>query len=137
MNKFYAILGVLFIVLLIFIEATHSRIDSVWDMIIYIAANVLLVLSLLLYCGFATLHAVQHVSDPVERAWWVVSTVVLNIAGSSLYYFTKYHAFRKIGKGGITLRGTQSLKKLSQLSESELKLKSTVEATAVNDGASR
>jgi len=137
MNRFCAVLCIVFIIGLIFVEASYSRAESIWPgMVIYIGSSAFLAMSLLLYCGFATLHAVQHVSDPVERAWWVILTVVLNIAGSCIYYFTKYRSFRKIGKGGIILRPNQTLNKLSQLSESELNPNNTVEETTADGGAS-
>jgi hypothetical protein len=119
---------------MIFLEASFSRPKTFPDFIIYLSASIVLIWSLLFYCGFAALHAVQHVSDPAERAWWVILTVVFNIAGSCIYYFTKYQAFRKIGKAGITLKSSRKKQKLSELSEEE-KSNQPVQPTSLRSAA--
>ena len=123
MNRPFAIFGIVLIVILIGIESFFSRYeDSPDHLIYYLVANTLLILSLLFYCGFATLHAVQHVSDPVERAGWVILTVGFNMAGSCIYYCTKYQSFRKIGKGGLIRKADKTKRKFGELSNEEKKV---------------
>ena len=64
-------------------------------------AQVLLVVGLVLYCGFAALHSTQHVISPQERSTWLVFTIVFNVLGSCWYFLTAYQSFRKIGKGRL------------------------------------
>jgi fumarate reductase subunit D len=119
MTRARAFFGFLVIVGLLCGEAATSNPTSVREIIYHVILLVFLVFALLAYCGFATLHAVQHVSDPVERATWVLLTVGLNVGGSCFYYFTKYQSFRRVGKGGLLRKTGTRTRKFSELSEEE------------------
>ncbi len=119
MTRARALFGVIVIVGLLFGEVVTSNVSSIREIVCHVILLVLLAFALIAYCGFATLHAVQHVSDPVERAGWVVLTVALNVVGSCLYYFTKYQSFRRVGKGGLIRKTGSKVLKFSELSEEE------------------
>lgn len=73
------------------------------QIIIGSALQFLVAIASLIYCGFAAIHAVQHIESPRERATYMILTVGFNIVGSCVYYCTKYQTFRKEGKGALIL----------------------------------
>ena len=64
-------------------------------------SELILLISLVFYCGFAALHSVSRVEDPSDRVGWIVLTLGLNVLGSLIYYLTKYQDFRTSGMGRI------------------------------------
>jgi len=56
---------------------------------------------LIFYVGFFALHAIQRISDPEERAFWAIMIIWFNLLGATVYLFTKYRQFKKIGKGSL------------------------------------
>ena len=86
MTKPLAILGLFLTIGLLFAELSLRDTDSIRDTILHSISSVEFALSVFMYCGFATLHAVQRVSDPAERAGWVLLTVGQNFDGSCNYY---------------------------------------------------
>lgn len=68
MNRPLAVLGA-FLILAMFVlmVLTEDAVETVQELLIHTAIEIVVFGSLLLYCGFAILHAVQHVADPVDR----------------------------------------------------------------------
>lgn len=70
--------------------------------------------------GFFAIHAMQRVSDPVDRAAWLLLIVPLTVFGSAFYCFTKYRKFRQIGKGGLILGSSKkTLRECLALTDAE------------------
>ena len=69
--------------------------------LLHFLCTVLAVIAIILFCGFAALHAAQRVASPQERAEWLVIIIALTIIGSAFYLLTKYQHFRKSGRGGL------------------------------------
>jgi peptidoglycan/LPS O-acetylase OafA/YrhL len=69
--------------------------------ILFFVSLFLLGLGGTVYCGFAMLHAAQRITDPRDRAGWLVIIVPFTIFGACFYLLTKYQNFRKIGKGTL------------------------------------
>ncbi len=103
MSRSFALFGILFLIVMIFPTIATEEVDTFNGLLLHLAIELVTVGFIFFYCGFATLHAVQHVPDPVERSLWVVMTVVFNVVGSCYYFMTEYQKFRKAGKGGLIL----------------------------------
>lgn len=69
--------------------------------VVCLAAQVLFLVGLLGYCGFAALHAIQYLASPQDRSVWLVVILGLNVAGACYYFLTRYQTFRKEGKGRL------------------------------------
>ena len=120
MNRPIAIVAALIIHLMIVpMTLTENSIGTFQDLLIHSAFTLAVVFALLFYCGFATLHAVQHVADPVDRMGWVVMTLGLNVLGSCIYYVTKYQGFRKLGHGRLILASSETAGSLSEITRQE------------------
>ena len=83
--------------------------------------HLVLVFSLLFYCGFAALHSVSHVEDPGDRMGWIVITLVFNVVGSLIYYLTKYQDFRAHGLGRLIRPISKGDRSFYRATPSELK----------------
>ena len=105
MNRPLAIvcLSVLLFLFFISIATEQVRISefSVEKLIISSIATFLFAIGGLVYCGFAALHAIQRISDPRDRAAWLIMIIFLTVFGSTIYLLTKYQNFRMIGKGSL------------------------------------
>ena len=104
MTRFLAILGAMFCIGMIFPMAATEHVRGDIDLhtvIVHAVSEVILVMSLFLYCGFAALHSVSHVQDPGDRVGWIILTLGLNVVGSLIYYLTKYQDFRLNGMGRL------------------------------------
>ncbi len=80
-------------------------------------------IALTLIIGFFAFHAAQRISDPVERCAWLILIIPFNIIGTSIYIFTKWKQFHKIGKGGLITASKSAKQPLStffKLSEAEM-----------------
>lgn len=100
----------------------HLRWDVDLQMIdIHMASEFVLAVSLFLYCGFAALHSVSHVEEPCDRMCWIVLTVVFNVAGSLVYYLTKYQDFRSHRIGGLSRPRVNEDRSFFRATSSELK----------------
>ena len=62
------------------------------------------VVATLFYCGFAAIHAVQHLSSPQDRTAWMITIVGVNVLGACWYYCTVYQQFRASGLSGLIPR---------------------------------
>jgi len=113
----FCILALLFFVS---IATEQVRDFSVEILVVHIAATALLMLGAVFYCGFAAIHAAQHVADPQDRAGWLIIVIAFTALGSIFYLLTKYQCFRKIGKGSL-IRGRWKWRfsKFWQLTEDE------------------
>ena len=106
MSRATAIILAIFLLGLVYIEAVTEQnpfatsSDSSMR-ILNISAQVLLVLGMVLYCGFAALHSTQYIASPQERSLWLIATIAFNVLGSCWYFLTAYQAFRKLGKGRL------------------------------------
>ncbi len=92
----------------IWFDVREPFLEHDWSFAIQIAITLLLVFSVMSYCGFAVMHAAQHVASPQERAVWTIATIALHVFGSCLYLCTEYQRFRKVGKGGIVVKAVKS-----------------------------
>jgi hypothetical protein len=75
MTRLLAILGAIFCIGMIFPMAATEHVRGDIDLqtvIVHVVSELILVMSLFLYCGFAALHSVSHVQDPGERVGWVI-----------------------------------------------------------------
>ena len=112
MNRFFSILFcVLFFGLMIVVTATEQNHPndpfSITMFIVNTAALALFYIGMILYCGFAALHATQYISSPYKRSWWLIYTILFNVLGSCYYYLTEYQSFRAKGQGSLmSLRKT-------------------------------
>jgi len=106
MSRPVVILCFCILVFLFFASAATEQVRdfSVEITVVNALATFLFVIGACCYCGFAAIHAVQHVADPQERAVWLIVTIYVNVLGSIFYLLTKYQCFRKIGKGSL-IRG--------------------------------
>jgi hypothetical protein len=112
MSRFFSILFcVLFFGLMIVATATEQNHPndpfSITIFIVNTAALALIYIGMILYCGFAALHATQYISSPYKRSWWLIFTILFNVLGSCYYYLTEYQSFRAKGQGSLmSLRKT-------------------------------
>jgi len=74
---------------------------TVGKMVVFIGASFLSGAGGLAYCGFAALHAAQRITDPRDRAGWLLVIIPLTLFGACFYLTTKYQNFRKVGKGSL------------------------------------
>jgi hypothetical protein len=79
-------------------------VSSLATAILSIVLWVVCVVGMLFYCGFAAIHAVQHLSSPQDRATWMVLIVGWNVLGACWYYCTVYQQFRASGLSGLIPR---------------------------------
>lgn len=106
MNRVFAILfaGILLGVFVIAVMTDLKRPGETFDMpmfVVCLAAQVVFLVGLLGYCGFAILHAMQYLASPQDRSVWLVTILGLNVAGACYYFLTRYQSFRKEGKGRL------------------------------------
>lgn len=105
MTRFFAILGAIFCIGMIFPMAVTETVRGEADsqrVMIHNLCKLTLTTSFLVYCGFAAAHAVYHVDEPKERVRWLLLTLGFNVVGSLIYYLTKYQHFRNQRLGGLT-----------------------------------
>ncbi|MEO0795597.1 MAG: hypothetical protein AAFX93_10560 [Verrucomicrobiota bacterium] len=76
-------------------------IESLFLQIAALIAGMISGILVVLYCGFAALHAIQHLESPKERTKWFIITIVVNVFGSMYYYLTKYQKLKEQGRGGL------------------------------------
>jgi hypothetical protein len=127
MTRLIAILGAIFCIGMIFPMAATEHVRGDIDLqmvIIHAVSEFVLVISLLLYCGFAALHSVSHVEDPGDRVGWIVLTLGLNVLGSLVYYLTKYQDFRSHKMGGLIRPRKHDGRSFYRATPSELKAES-------------
>lgn len=62
-------------------------------------SEVVFLLGLVCYCGFAALHSTQYLPSPKDRSIWLIVILGMNVFGACWYYLTRYQSFRKDGKG--------------------------------------
>ncbi|MAS91570.1 MAG: hypothetical protein CMO55_00115 [Verrucomicrobiales bacterium] len=60
------------------------------------------------YCGFAIVHVVQHIANPVSRTWGFLTIVVCPIPAALIYFLTHYQALRRKGAGNVLLSARKS-----------------------------
>ena len=106
MSRVFALLiaGILLGVFVIAIMTDQKRPGETFDMPMFVfcvAAQVVFLVGLLGYCGFAVLHAMQYLASPQDRSVWLVVILGLNVAGACYYFLTIYQTFRKEGKGRL------------------------------------
>lgn len=90
MNRLTATIIFLLIIVLAISDAIISSktLENETDLIIALAIGTLGPLLSILYCGFAALHAMQHLDSPEDRTVWLIYTIALNLLGSFGYYLT-------------------------------------------------
>lgn len=104
MTRFISVLGAIFCIGMIFPMVATEQVRGGIDFrmaIVHGVSELVLAMSLLLYCGFAALHSVSRVGNPCDRMAWIILTLGLNVLGSLIYYLTKYQDFRANGMGGF------------------------------------
>jgi hypothetical protein len=109
MNRLLAVLICITLFGLVVITALTDQVpgradfdsDLVW---VHFISQICLAFGLLLYCGYAALHAVQRIESPAERSLWMITTLALNALGSCYYYCTVYQRYRKQGLGRLITR---------------------------------
>lgn len=106
MSRAFAILSVLvFFGLMYVVTVTEQRCSSqTFDMTlaaISLGAELVCVVGLVYYCGFAALHSTQYLTSPRDRSIWLIVILGMNVFGACWYYLTRYQSFRKEGKGRL------------------------------------
>lgn len=106
-SRAFAILSVLvFFGLMYVVTVTEQRCSSqTFDMTlaaISLGAELVCVVGLVCYCGFAALHSTQYLTSPRDRSIWLIVIIGMNVFGACWYYLTQYQSFRKEGKGRLT-----------------------------------
>jgi len=103
MNRLTATIIFLLIIVLAISDAIISSktLENETDLIFAVTVGALGPLLLILYCGFAALHAMQHLDSPQDRTVWFMYTIALNLLGSFGYYLTVYQKFKKNGQSGL------------------------------------
>ncbi len=102
MNRFFAILIPILIIITMVPDILVK--EGTETLSLLPPAKITGVISALLlfcYCGFAALHAIQHLDSPKERTKWFLITILVNVFGSMYYYLTKYQELKKEGQGGL------------------------------------
>jgi len=131
MTRTLAVLGFLFSIAMVILSAIVSPDTgrtTMESVSIYLAVNLIGMLIIILYCGFAALHATARVQDPHDRIGWLVWMLVFNIFGSLIYYLTKYQDFKKHGLGAlpkVDKKETRTLRAFFSATPSELELEAT------------
>lgn len=106
MNRTFAILfaGILVGLVVVVAATEQNRPSGPFDTTMLatcLIAQVVLVVGLLWYCGFAALHSTQYLASPRDRSAWLLMIVGLNVLGACYYFLTRYQSFRKEGKGRL------------------------------------
>lgn len=50
---------------------------------------------------FFLVHAVQHISDPTERALWVIGFLFFTVLCIPVYIYKRYRQFYRDGRGSL------------------------------------
>lgn len=69
--------------------------------VIFLTAQMVLVIGMVWYCGFAALHSTQYLDSPRDRSVWLIVILGMNVFGAFWYFLTRYQSFRKEGKGRL------------------------------------
>jgi hypothetical protein len=106
MTRFLAILICVILLVLVALGSATAQVSGRSDFIfeqmwISFAARLLAAAGLIVYCGYAALHAVQRVDCPLKRSMWMIVTIGLSAVGSCYYYCTEYQRFREQGIGSL------------------------------------
>ena len=105
MNRIFVIFCPIAFIALLALAATTEQRNSVsfsWDVwAVHFIAMLLCVLGAVVYCGFAGLHAMQHLESPADRSTWFIAIVAGNLLGACCYLLTIYQTFRKNGRGRL------------------------------------
>ncbi len=106
MNRAFAILfAVILCGLVVLVGATEQSCGSqTFDMTMLVIssfAEVVLLLGMVCYCGFAALHSTQYLASPKDRSIWLIVILGMNVFGACWYFLTRYQSFRKEGKGRL------------------------------------
>lgn len=123
MTRLLAIFGALLCFGMIFPMVATDPVRRDLDpkmVIIHFASEVILIVSCLIYCGFAALHSVSHVGNANDRIGWIMLTLGFNIVGSLIYYLTKYQDFRAYKLGGLFQAGKSREHSFFRATPSEL-----------------
>jgi hypothetical protein len=109
MTRFLAILICASLLVLVALGSATAQVSGRSDFIfahmwISFAARLLAAAGLIVYCGYAALHAVQRVDCPLKRSMWMIVTIGLNAVGSCYYYCTEFQRFREQGLGSLISR---------------------------------